>query len=41
MDSLALTLRASGAPLRLVSAGNPGGANHSAPAERYVTGRDS
>ena len=39
IDSLALTLRASGVPLRLILAGNPGGANHSALAERYVTGR--
>lgn len=40
IDALALTLRAPGVPLRLVLAGNPGGANHSALAERYVTGRD-
>lgn len=39
IDSLALTLRASGLPLRMILAGNPGGANHSALAERYVTGR--
>jgi Phage terminase large subunit len=39
IDSLALTLRAKGVPLRLVLAGNPGGTNHSAIAERYVTGR--
>jgi len=40
IDALALTLRASGVPLRMVLAGNPGGANHSALAERYVTGRE-
>ena len=40
IDSLALTLRAPGVPLRMVLAGNPGGANHSALAERYVTGRE-
>lgn len=40
IDSLALTLRAPGVPLRMILAGNPGGANHSALAERYVTGRD-
>lgn len=39
IDALALTLRAPGVPLRLILAGNPGGANHSALAERYVTGR--
>ena len=39
IDQLALTLRAKGVPLRMVLAGNPGGANHSALAERYVTGR--
>lgn len=39
IDSLSLTLRANGVPLRMVLAGNPGGANHSAIAERYVTGR--
>lgn len=36
----ALTLRAPGVPLRLVLTGNPGAANHSGLAERYVTGRD-
>lgn len=40
IDALALTLRAPGVPLRMVLAGNPGGANHSALAERYVTGRE-
>jgi hypothetical protein len=40
IDALALTLRAPGMPLRMVLAGNPGGANHSAIAERYVTGRE-
>lgn len=40
IDALALTLRAPDVPLRMVLAGNPGGANHSALAERYVTGRD-
>lgn len=40
IDSLALTLRSPGVPLRMVLAGNPGGANHSALAERYVTGRE-
>ena len=40
IDALALTLRAQGVPLRMILAGNPGGANHSALAERYVTGRD-
>lgn len=39
IDQLSLTLRANGVPLRMVLAGNPGGANHSALAERYVTGR--
>ena len=39
IDALALTLRAPGVPLRMILAGNPGGANHSALAERYVTGR--
>ena len=39
IDQLSLTLRALGMPLRMVLAGNPGGANHSALAERYVTGR--
>lgn len=39
IDNLALTLRAPGVPLRMVLAGNPGGANHAALAERYVTGR--
>lgn len=39
IDNLALTLRAPGVPLRMVLAGNPGGANHSAIADRYVTGR--
>lgn len=39
IDQLSLTLRAQGVPLRMVLAGNPGGANHSALAERYVTGR--
>lgn len=40
IDSLALTLRSPGVPLRMILAGNPGGANHSALAERYVTGRE-
>ncbi|UTV81829.1 phage terminase large subunit [Acidithiobacillus sp. YTS05] len=40
IDALALTLRAPGVPLRMILAGNPGGANHSALAERYVTGRE-
>lgn len=40
IDSLALTLRAPGVPLRMVLAGNPGGSNHAALAERYVTARD-
>lgn len=40
IDALALTLRAPGVPLRMVLAGNPGGANHSALAARYVTGRE-
>lgn len=39
IDQLSLTLRAKGVPLRMILAGNPGGANHSALAERYVTGR--
>lgn len=39
IDQLSLTLRAKGVPLRMVLAGNPGGAQHSALAERYVTGR--
>lgn len=39
LDSLALTLRAKDVPLRMVLAGNPGGANHSALAARYVTAR--
>ena len=39
IDALTLTLRAPNIPLRMVLAGNPGGANHSAIAERYVTGR--
>jgi hypothetical protein len=39
IDQLSLTLRAQGVPLRMVLAGNPGGQNHSALAERYVTGR--
>jgi hypothetical protein len=40
IDALALTLRASGVPLRVVLAGNPGGSNHAALAERYVTARE-
>lgn len=39
IDQLALSLRAPNVPLRLVLAGNPGGANHSALAERYITGQ--
>ena len=39
IDQLGLSLRAPGVPLRMVLAGNPGGQNHSALAERYVTGR--
>jgi hypothetical protein len=39
IDSLALTLRVPGVPLRMILAGNPGGANHSALSERYITGR--
>jgi len=39
IDQLALTLRAPGVPLRMVLAANPGGSQHSALAERYVTGR--
>jgi hypothetical protein len=39
IDNLSLTLRAKGVPLRMILAGNPGGSNHSAIAERYVTGR--
>lgn len=40
IDQLGLSLRSAGVPLRMVLAGNPGGANHSALAERYVTGRE-
>jgi hypothetical protein len=40
IDQLGLSLRAPGVPLRMILAGNPGGANHSALAERYVTGRE-
>ena len=41
IDQLGLSLRGGGGvPLRIVLAGNPGGANHSALAERYVTGRE-
>lgn len=40
IDQLGLSLRSKDAPLRLVLAGNPGGSQHSALAERYVTGRD-
>lgn len=40
IDQLGLSLRAAGVPLRIILAGNPGGANHSALAERYVTGRE-
>lgn len=39
IDQLGLSLRAPGVPLRMVLAGNPGGQNHSALAERYVTAR--
>lgn len=39
IDQLGLSLRAPGVPLRMILAGNPGGANHSALAERYVTAR--
>jgi hypothetical protein len=39
IDQLGLALRAKGVPLRMVLAGNPGGTNHSALAERYVTER--
>ena len=40
IDQLGLSLRAPGVPLRMILAGNPGGANHSALSERYVTARD-
>ena len=40
IDALSLTLRAQGVPLRMVLAGNPGGANHAALADRYVSGRE-
>ena len=39
IDSLSLTLRQKGVPLRMVLAGNPGGSNHAALADRYVTSR--
>jgi len=39
IDAMSLTLRMQGVPLRLVLAGNPGGANHSALADRYVSSR--
>lgn len=38
IDQLGMSLRGHGTPLRMVLAGNPGGANHGALAERYVTG---
>lgn len=40
IDQLGLSLRAPGVPLRVILAGNPGGANHSALSERYVAARD-
>lgn len=40
IDQLGLSLRGSGVPLRMVLAANPGGSNHGALAERYVTARD-
>lgn len=40
IDQLGMSLRGNGTPLRMVLAGNPGGANHGALAERYVTGRE-
>lgn len=39
IDQLALTLRAPDVPLRMVLAANPGGSQHSALADRYVTER--
>ena len=39
IDQLGLSLRGSGVPLRMVLAANPGGSNHGALAERYVTGQ--
>lgn len=40
IDQLGLSLRGTGVPLRMVLAANPGGSNHGALAERYVTGRE-
>ena len=40
INQLGLSLRAPGVPLRMILAGNPGGTNHSALSERYVTARD-
>ena len=34
IDQLGMSLRGNGTPLRMVLAGNPGGANHGALAER-------
>lgn len=39
IDQLGLSLRGN-APLRIILAGNPGGANHATLAERYITGRE-
>ena len=41
IDALSLTLRQKGVPLRMVLAGNPGGANHAPLADRYVTTRQA
>lgn len=40
INQLGLSLRAPGVSLRMILAGNPGGTNHSALSERYVTARD-